>query len=325
MQWQEKMRSGSFFKSNFLFLLALLILPIFSAVAEIDKLDIENHPQSSFPAIRVEIDGKSAFYYGSDSSNTAIKLVRSNSELKGEIPLSGYIFAKEFVDSFRISGAKGNKKTKEEFLKIFDEKNPGKLVAFILATNERRPSEESGETQFPSGYIELKSPRNNNERYFIKLSEVKNANMTLNADRTKINLLKSVTVYGFQNILSGLNFGDIEKGSDQDKLYSRLEKINLSVCSFDCPLDATKNLSGLALNVGKVVSFEVVGNDKIENMDDFNKYVLAQQWCLLNNFSTACHVPALDVELNSLTKNPVLAELLKKHQSFEKLCKFIQE
>lgn len=330
-----------------LFILISLLLSFSANSFEVDKIDIENHPQSSFPGISVTIGNKTVPYYGMDSSQTGdLKFMKENTQLTGEVLLSGYIFAKEFVESFRLSSLAGNKKEKAEFIKIFEEKDAGKLVDFLLSVNEKKRTAENGEELkfaskliqqkksdeapeeiaiFSTGYIEIKSPKGNSERYFIKVDDVNKKNMSMNDNKTKINLLKSITVYSFQNVLSGLNWGDIDKGSQEEQLYNKLETINSAVCSFDCPLTAAKDLSSLALNVGKIVSFEVVGNSKIENMDDFNKYVLAQQWCLLYNFSNACHVPALDKELASMSQNKIISELVMKHGSAEKMCKFLQQ
>ncbi|MDD4972964.1 MAG: hypothetical protein PHY93_01365 [Bacteriovorax sp.] len=330
------------------FLILISLFLSFSAYSfEVDKIDIENHPQSSFPTILVTIGNKTAPYYGMDSSQDEdLKFMKESSQVKGEIPLSGYIFAKEFVESFRLSNLVSNKKEKIEFVKIFEEKNVGKMVDFILSVDEKkRPAKTEKELKvilnlikqkksdelpeevaiFSTGYIELKSPKGNNERYFIKVTDVNKETMTLNNNKTKINLLKSITIYSFQNILSGLNFGEIEKGSVEDQLFNKLESLNLSICGLNCPLTFTTDLSSLALNVGKIVNFEVVGNSKIENMDDFNKYVLAQQWCVLNNFSNACHVPELDSELLNMSKNKIISELITKHGSYEKMCKFLQK
>lgn len=282
-----------------------------------------------------------------DSSQEGdLKFRREGVQLKGEIPLSGYIFSKEFVESFRLSSLASNKKESSEFIKIFEEKDTGNLVDFILSVNEKKrtalsdeelklaskiiqkkKSDESPEeiAVFSTGYIEIKSPKGNNERYFIKIGDVDKKNMILNDKKTKINLLKSITVYSFQNISTGLNWGDIEKGSPEEQLFNKLEALNSKVCVFDCPLTFTRDLSALALTVGKTVIFEVVGNSKIENMDDFNKYVLAQQWCVLNNFSNACHVPELDKELLNMSTNKIIGELIKKHGSVEKMCKFLQK
>jgi hypothetical protein len=310
---------------KFLILISLLI-SISAYSFEVDKIDIENHPQSSFPTISLTIGDETVPYYGMDSSQVEdLKFRKENTQIKGEIPLSGYIFAKEFVESFRIPNLLENKKI--EFVKVFDEKNVGNLVAFILSTDKLNKLDKlAGKiAMFSTGYIELKSPKGNNERYFIKISDVNKSTMTLNRNKTKINLLKSITIYSFQNILGSLNFGDIEKDSVEDQLYNRLEALNLSVCGLDCPLDFTIDLSSLALNVGRIVSFEVVGNSKIENMDDFNKYVLAQQWCILNNFSQACHVSKLDNELFEMSNNTIIQELITKHGSAEKMCKFLQD
>ncbi len=324
---------------------ALLSFSVFSF--EVDRIDIENHPQSSFPAISVTIENKTVQYYGMDNSQADdLKFIKASDQLKGEIPLSGYIFAKEFVDSFRHLNLVSNKKDKSEFIKIFEEKNVGKMVDFILTINEKKRTAKTEKEQqlvlklleqkksdelsheiaiFPTGYIELKSPMGNDERYFIKITDVNKETMTLNSARTKINLLKSVTIYSFQNLLSGLNFGDIEKGSAEDLLYNKLEALNLSICGINCPLSFTADLSLLAMNVGKIVSFEVVGNSKIENMDDFNKYVLAQQWCVLNNFTNACHVSDLENDLLGMSKNKIISELITKHGSADKMCKFLQK
>lgn len=323
-----------------------LLLSFSSYSFEVDKIDIENHPQSSFPSISLTIGDRSVTYYGMDSSQEGdLKFMKEAVQLKGEVPLSGYIFAKEFVESFRLANLASNKKEKSEFIKIFEEKDSGKLVDFILSVNEKKrnaltddelkiaskiiekkKSDESPEeiAIFSTGYIEIKSPKGNSERYFIKVDDVNKNNMSLNDKKTKINLLKSITIYSFQNILSGLNWGDIEKGSQEEQLFNKLETLNFKICSFDCPLTFTKDLSSLALGVGKIVTFEVVGNSKIENMDDFNKYVLAQQWCVLNNFSNACHVPELDKELLSTSKNKIISGLIQKHGSAEKMCKFLQ-
>lgn len=332
---------------KFILLIRILLTTSISYSFEIDKNDIEAYPQSSFPAIAIEINDQSLSYYGMDSSQEQkLRYAEQSTRLKGEIPLSGYIFAKEFVESFKFPNTIGNKKSRSEFLRIFSEKNPGKLVDFILSVNEKKRTAENAQeiellqqliekeqtsddpnttAFFSTGYIELKSPEDNNERYFIKISDVNKKTMTLNSNKTHINILKSVTVYSFQNILSSLNFGDIERDSPEDKLYKRLETLNLSICSFDCPLNFTRDLSEMALNVGKIVSFEVVGNSKIENMDDFNKYVFAQQWCVLNNFSKACHVPKLDDEIKNLSQNKIILELIQRHNGHDELCKFIQK
>lgn len=331
---------------KFCFLYLCLFVSV-SFGASLDVIDIENHPQEVFPSVSVTINNQSVDYYGMHSDrDQKIKYVKESETLKGEIPLSGYIFAKEFVESFRIPNTLANKKTKSEFVKIFAEQDAGKMVEFILSVNEKkrtaendkelefleklikkqRTEDDAGTTPyFSTGYIELKSPKNNNERYFIKMSDLKKDSVKLNAKKTHLNLLKSVSVYSFQNILSGLNFGDIEKGSKEERLFNDLEKINNSICSIDCPLDFTKNLSEIALDIGKIVSFEVVGNSKIEDMDDFNKYVLAQQWCVLNSFSQGCHVESLDSEIKRLSNHKVISDLIKKHKGPAGLCTFLKK
>jgi hypothetical protein len=325
----------------------LSLLAQSSYSVEIDNLDIESHPQSSFPSINLSIGDKSVEYYGMDSAQEGnLKFVKQDTQLKGEVAISGYIFAKEFVESFRIPNTIANKKKKSEFVEIFNEKDPSKFLKVILSINEKwRTSETPEELEkiikiikkektpdspdstpfFPTGFIELKSPKGNNERYFINLADINKTNVTLTTDKSKINLLKSVTIYSFQNILSNLNFGDIEKDSVEDKLFKRLENLNFSICSFDCPIDFTKDLSSLALKVGKIVTFQVLGDNSIENMDDFNKYLMAQQWCVLNNFSESCHVKALDDEINDLALNPIIKGLIQKHNSAVGLCKFLQK
>ena len=105
-------------------LLLMSFILTFSAYSfEVDKMDIENHPQSSFPEISISIGNKSTSYYGMDSSKAGnLRFIKESSQIKGEVPLSGYIFAKEFVESFRLSELAGNKKDKSEFIKIFEEK-----------------------------------------------------------------------------------------------------------------------------------------------------------------------------------------------------------
>ncbi len=275
-----------------------------------------------------------------------LKFLKEKSSLKGEVALSGYIFSKEFVESFRIPKTLANKKTSLEFVKIFSEKNPVKLVDFLLSVNEKKRTAQNdqelamlaklikkngteddvGSTPyFSTGYIELHSPKENNERYFIKISDINKKNISVNSNKTKIKLLKAISVYSFQNILSSLNLGGIEKESEEGKLFDRLEKLSFSICGLDCPLDFTKDLSQFALNVGKIVNFEVVGNTKIENLDDFDKYVLAQQWCVLKNFSNACHVKELDQELVQLSESQIMKGLIKKHKTSDGLCKFLQK
>lgn len=332
---------------NKILLILLLNLLQNSYAFEIDKIDVESHPHNTFPSINIVIGDKSVEYYGMDSAQEGnLKFQKTSSQLKGEVTLSGYIFAKEFVESFRIPKTVGNKKKKNEFVKIFSENDPSKLIKLILSVDEKWRTAESpaelekiikaiekdktddipgGTSFFPTGFIELKSPKANNERYFIKLSDIDKTTMSLNPNKEKINLLKSITVYSFQNIQLGVNFGEIEKGSAEDLLISRLEKLNTSICTINCPLDFTKDLSELALNVGKVVSFEVVGNEKIENMDDFNKYVFAQQWCVLNNFSKACHEKKLDDEIEAMALNPIIKSLILKHHSKDELCNFLQK
>ncbi|MBY0413060.1 MAG: hypothetical protein K2Q18_02790 [Bdellovibrionales bacterium] len=314
---------------------------------EVDNIDITNHPQSSFPIIKVTIGEKTVDYYGGDSAQGEMKFEKAeNLKLEGEIPLSGYIFAKEFVESFRITKTIANKKTKSEFVKIFSEENPGKLVDFLLTVNEKKRNAESDSEiklltkkiaeantediptstpYFSTGYIELRSPKGNNERYFVKISDVNKATMKLNPDKTKINMLKAITIYSFQNTLSSLNFGDIEKGSVEDQLYNDLERTNLSLCNVDCPFASLKSIGSMAMNVGKIVSFEAQANDKIENFDDFNKYVLAQQWCLLNEFNNSCKNQDIEVELQKLAGSKILSDLLIKHKTKEDLCKFLQK
>lgn len=314
---------------------------------EIDRIDIENHPLSSFSPIKVSIGDQNVIYYGMDSSQSGnLKFIRVQDEfLKGEIELSGYIFSKEFVESFRIPNTLASKKSKSEIVKIFSEKNPAKLLDYLMSVNEKKRTPENEKElallsklikekgfeddaestpYFSTGYIELKSPKENNERYFVKISDFKKENLKINPTKTKINLLKAISVYSFQNILTGLNFGDIEKGSQADTLSGQLENVNNSLCGLECPLDFSKDLSQFALNVGKIVSFEVVGNEKIENMDDFNKYVLAQQWCVLKNFSNACFEKNLNSELIKMSQNEIMNELTKRHKSSEELCRFLQ-
>ena len=87
---------------NLLILISLLLS--FSAYSfEVDKIDIENHPQSSFPTISVTIGNKTAPYYGMDSSqDDDLKFMKESAQIKDESTLSGYIFAKEFVESFSL-------------------------------------------------------------------------------------------------------------------------------------------------------------------------------------------------------------------------------
>ena len=172
---------------------------------EVDKIDIENHPQPSFPSISLTIGDKTVAYYGMDSSQEGdLKFMKETAQLKGEVPLNGYIFAKEFVESFRLSNLASNKKDKSEFIKIFEEKDTGKLVDFILSVNEKKRSALSDEELkiaskiikqkksdespeeiaiFSTGFIEIKSPKANNERYFIKVEDVNKKNMILNCCR----------------------------------------------------------------------------------------------------------------------------------------------
>ena len=314
---------------------------------EIDRIDIETHPLNSFSTVKISIGDENVVYYGMDSSQSGnLKFIRVQDDfLKGEIELSGYIFSKEFVESFRIPNTLSNKKSKSEFVKIFSEKNPAKLLDYLMQVNEKKRTpenenelalltklinnkgfEDNAESTpyFSTGYIELKSPKGNNERYFVKISDFKKENLKINPAKTKINLLKAISVYSFQNILTGLNFGDIEKGSQADFFSGQLENLNNSLCGLECPLAFSKDLGQFALNVGKIISFEVVGNDKIENMDDFNKYVLAQQWCVLKNFSNACFDKDLNSELIKMSQNEIMNELTKRHKSSEELCRFLQ-
>lgn len=235
---------------------------------------------------------------------------------------------------------------RSDFVKIFSEKNPAKLIEYLMSVNEmkRTPENENelalltklikekgledeaiSTPYFSTGYIELRSPKGNNERYFVRISDLKKENIKINSAKAKMNLLKAISVYSFQSILAGLNFGDIEKGSQGDFFSGQLESLNNSLCGLECQLDLTKDLSQLALNVGKIVSFEVVGNKKIENMDDFNKYVLAQQWCVLKIFSNACFNKDLDNELIKMSQNETMNELTKRHKSSGELCRFLQE
>lgn len=314
---------------------------------EIDRIDIESHPLNSFSTIKVSIGDQNVIYYGMDSSQSGnLKFIEVQDEfLKGEIELSGYIFSKEFVESFRIPNTLANKKSKREFVKMFSEKNPVKLLDYLMSINEKKRTPENEKEMallaklikekefeddaistpyFSTGYVELKSPKGNNERYFVKISDFKKENFKINPAKTKINLLKAISVYSFQNILAGVNFSDIEKGSQTDNFSGQLENLNNSLCGLECPLDFSKDLSQLALNVGKIVSFEVVGNEKIENMDDFNKYVLAQQWCVLKNFSNACFDKDLNNELIKMSQNETMNELTKRHKSSGELCRFLQ-
>ena len=63
---------------------------------------------------------------------------------------------------------------------------------------------------------------------------------------------------------------------------------------------------------------------KIKNMDDFNKYILAQQWCILKNFSNTCLEKDLNSELVKISQNEIMSELIKRHKSSEELCRFLQ-
>lgn len=331
-----------------IFFFPILFLFLSSVGAqEIDKIDIENHPLKSFSTINVFIGDQSITYYGMDSSQSEnLKFIKVNDDfLKGEIELSGYIFSKEFVESFRIPKTLANKKMRSEFIKLFSEKNPARMLDFLMSVNEKKRTPENEKelamlaklikekdfqddaastAYFSTGFIELKSPKGSNERYFVKISDFKKENVKINVASTKINLLKAISVYSFQNILTGLNFGEIEKGSQSEIFSAQLENLNNSICGLTCSLDFTKDLSQLALNVGKIVSFEVVGNEKIENMDDFNKYILAQQWCILKNFSNTCLEKDLNSELVKISQNEIMSELIKRHKSSEELCRFLQ-
>ncbi len=330
-------------------LFTLIFLNSFLIKAQdLDKIDIENHPLDSFPQITLSTgEGKIAFY-GMDSSleSDLMFIKESKLSLASEVPLSGYIFSKEFVESFRIPKTIANKKTNDEFVRIFAEKDPAKLVEFLMHVNEKKRTAQNDQELamiskiikskktdddpsstpfFSTGYVEIQSPKNNNERYFIKAADINKKNIKLNANKTRISLLKAITVYSFQNILSGLNEGGFEAGSPEEILSENLKKLNSSICGISCPLDFTVDLSQLALSVGKIVSFEVVGHSKIKNIDDFEKYVMAQQWCVLKNFANACHVKELDTEIENLANNKIIKDLISRHQNSGALCKFLQK
>ncbi len=326
----------------------LIILAICSIQAlsyGVEVIDVENHPQDSFPKIVISVGDKKIEYYSSGEPGD-ISFIKEEKTIKGELPLNGYIFAKEFVESFRIPNTIANKKTKAQFVQIFSENNPGKMVEFLMSVNEKkRTAETDAELEkieklikqantdddpattayFSTGYIEIKDPGANNERYFIKASDISKQNMKLSADKTKIDLLKSVSVYSFQNVLSGLNFGDIEKGSQEERLYEKMEQVSLTICSTNCQTTPGKSLESFAMNTGKIVSFEVVGNSKIADMDDFNKYVLAQQWCLLKNFSNACSNDSFKSGVDELGRSLIIKGLIQKHGSPDKLCDFLKK
>lgn len=306
---------------------------------------MENYPQDSFPKIVISAGDKGLEYYSSSESGD-MKFVKEGRTIKGEVPLNGYIFAKEFVESFRIPNTVANKKNKSQFVQIFAENNPGKMIEFLMDVNEKKRAalsdaemakleqiikkaktddDPATTAYFSTGYIEIKAPNGTNERLFIKASDISKQNMKLTPDKTKIDLLKSVSVYSFQNVLSGLNFGEIGKGSNEEKLYEKMEQMNLSICSTNCSTSPGKRLELFAMNVGKIVNFEVVGNSKIENMDDFNKYILAQQWCLLKNFANGCSNNAFKKGTDDMGSSPILSTLIKKHGSFDKLCDFLKK
>jgi hypothetical protein len=277
---------------------------------EKEVIDIENHPISQFPKISIMVAGKNIEYYGSTNTKEgAIEYIQEKGSISGEFPLSGYIFSKEFVESVRIPNTLANKKRMEEFIQLFKENDTVKIISFIQSVDERKRTaknqkeldeitalikkfgtdDDPGSTPyFSTGYIEIKPPNGTNERYFIKAADITKESVNISADKTKISLLKAMTIYSFQNVLSGLNFGNIEKGDKEDTLYNQLEKINSSLCGVNCAGGTTKDLAPFAVSVGQIVGFEVVGASKISDMDDFNKYILAQQFCLLDNFNKIC-------------------------------------
>lgn len=332
-------------------MLKLLLITFFISFhafsSEKEILDIENHPQNQFPQITILNKNKSIAYYASTfTDENAIEYVKEDKLLAGEVPLSGYIFSKAFVESVRIPNTVANRKSYKEFLQVFDEGDSAKMVEFLLIINDRkrtaandkeldfiskqiqkRQTDDIPESTpyFSTGYVEIKSPDHSNGRYFIKAGDITKANIKLSIDKTKIELLKAITVYSFQNVLTGLNFGNIEKGSQEDLLYSNLEKINASLCSTNCNEGSIKKLGSFAATVGKIVSFEVVGASEISDMDDFNKYIFAQQFCLLQNFSQACSNDDLTKEIKSVASDSIIDSLIKKHGNLKNLCSFVMK
>ena len=97
---------------QFFYMTLIMSISLITLAQDIDRIDVENHPLDSFPQLTLTIGELKVPFYGMDSRQEAeLKFIKETTlELSSEVPLSGYIFSKEFVESFRISKTMGNKK-----------------------------------------------------------------------------------------------------------------------------------------------------------------------------------------------------------------------
>jgi hypothetical protein len=289
--------------NNFLRLISLAFIFVLTRDLYAEDLikarhEVNDFDPASFSNLEIQIpNGKVETYVGyikdlGDPEKNPYIFKKTSHILKGLFYLNGYVFAKEFVESKKFPNAK-NKKMFDEYLKIFNEKNIGKMIEFLFSVNELKD-------QFsPKGFIEISSIEDSRSRYFIKMADLKKEAMILNVDELKINILKATTAYAIKDKISGLNLGNIESGDSFDLLTKDLLNLTDSICGINCTASPMMNFGGIASQLGKILTFEVVGNGKIPE-DKYNEYVLLQQWCMLDLFSEGCRNSGLEELIYSL-------------------------
>ncbi len=315
---------------TFLFLLFLINFYVVTVNAQSSQeegllYDNESHPLETLSPLVIATGSGDSLYYHTVTINEETvpkKLVfmkKKQLPPSGLIPISGYVIAKEFVEAHRSNP---DKKEKLKFYQALNEKNPQKLLSFFLDQAELKDSERKF---LPTGFIELAPVENSEgkERIFVALKDLKKKDMKIDLNQAKIQILKSITVYSFQSLQTGVNFGQIEDGDEADKLSRALEEVSKTICGAHCENNDLNQIGEFAADIGNIVSTEMAGDSRLENLEESNDYIFAQQICTIESMNSVCGSKELTQSVDQLKSSALIIKLIKRHESFKNVCAFV--
>ena len=320
--------------SLFIFCYITIVLADEYARNEIDSLDPQSFPSINF--ITNSNSPISMYAINLDKSSTPSVPVtndyvfdkRTQLPPGTELELNGYVIAVELLDLANFESL-GNKSDRQSTIDIFNSRDPQKINDFFIKFAEkyrgaktpeeyeqlkkaiaiRGTGDDPGSTNFfPTGMIEV-SPLNANDRtrFFIKLEDINR--IQLNPKKSKIKVLNSVTLLGFQNLATNINYGDLD--DETIAVIDNSEKLLSSPCADGkCLNKVSADLGSFVDNIFSIINYDFYEN--FDDLDNLTETAILAQACLIREFDEVCEKSSNKLAINNLLSIQQMEGFLRK-------------
>jgi hypothetical protein len=296
-------------------------------VREFQEHEKENESQFEFPGLKIKSSGADlgatyAIKLGTNKFQEVEKLKAGD-----ELMISSYVIAEEIFNSSNINSL-SYKTTKEEIVKIFNSNDSKKIAAFITTLAGKNRTYDSDEellelekliekketgdhapttTYFKTGMIEVLPVSGSGEvRHFIPFEKIKD--FEINAQESKIKVLKSLSLLGFKEAKQNINYGFLSE--EEMTIITENENKLRDECLGECPLQEQFKIGDLVNDVINITAFNFFAEPGFDFLA-LNQAAILQQACLMQIVNEVCPSTHLQTSIEKLIQVESLQNFLK--------------